>query len=204
MKCLPSNPAHASSPKQLGSESFNEGGSRTSINSVSTIAVSPPLFSKPFSEIEEPSCSLLGGATAEKLTYQDFVLQGTLGSGTYGAVKLAQHNSSGKLVALKMVSKQFPLSGDAKRDVTSSQRKHLIASSGKTLAKPESDVIETSENEKNESTSTLGLQQEEMAQRWEITLEEFFSMRRMEGVPWTVDLIGSFHDTDNFYFVMVG
>lgn len=195
---LPSSQFDGPSSYDVGSESSEEEGSKTSINSSSTITVSPTFTQETFFQTFDSSGLPSRDTMAERLYLQNFTIQGTIGAGNFGIVKVAQHKPSGNLVALKMVSKEFPLPRDVPMENGSS--------SGETLGKVTVGVSASLPNKvfgSKDSQKTSDIQQAEMALRWEVILEEYFSMRRTEDVPWTAKLLGSFHDENNFYFVMV-
>ncbi|KAK7690120.1 hypothetical protein QCA50_006769 [Cerrena zonata] len=192
-----------SSADDCDSSDSEEEDSQTSINSACAIA-------------EYPTLTLASSPTANhtssyhqvsaKLCLQDFEIQGTIDAGNFGTVKHAQHKSSGNLIALKIVSKHPQLSRDVGKDVTLA-----LKTSGTTLGNATTGIDEGLKLKLDHKNDVMSNDDQRLShtkqdatasQQWETCLEEYFSMRRMKGIPWIVQLLGSFHDESNFYFVM--
>ncbi|CAL1713114.1 unnamed protein product [Somion occarium] len=203
--------------------------STDSSDSTSTIAVSPTLSASAFCDSSfagfsnpprsrtptDIRTSSPANTTLDRLFLQDFTIQSQLGAGNFGTVHLARHKPSGILTALKVVSKSpKPTTKTMENTFSSSKFANKTRDNSGSCENPTmAHILEQSETQRSEAQNFLGEEfddegedscrdEDGSATRRASALEEFFASRRMESVQGVVQLLGSFHDENNFYFVM--
>lgn len=114
----------------------------------------------------------------KQLSTNDFDIAGVLGAGAFGTVCAARYKGNGGGVALKVIKKQV---GEGKQQVTQPEDVFGPLGLGGGLVKMGSASI------KNCDT----------------VVAEWLAMQRLAHVDGVVDILGSWHDTNNFYIAMV-
>lgn len=145
---------------------------------------SPPRchYSSPHRTPSSPSSPSSPSPNPEQLTTRDFELTGVLGAGAFGTVCAARYKGTGGGVALKVIKKRV---GEAKKQVTKVE-----------------DVfgpLNTDVNMK-EGAAEMG---SASIKNCNMVVAEWLAMQRLAGVEGVVEVLGSWHDTDNFYIAMV-
>ncbi|KAI0078280.1 kinase-like protein, partial [Panus rudis PR-1116 ss-1] len=176
------------------------------------VATAPALITK------QPS-------TSADLSCADFDLLKRIGKGGFGTVFKARHKATGRIVAIKAVSKYRP----PRRRAAQSSTRVVPASdtllnddgareAGDGGGEGNSDGLDSCENSlvlrvmrqpavarrANREEEEQRRKEEEKERRdchWSMTVEEMVAFRRSEGIDHVLGLMGSWHDPRAFYFV---
>ena len=137
--------------------------------------------------IEQPSFSPQPEALTERLSTKDFDIVGVLGKGGFGTAFAARFNWSGGYVALKAIRKRVKAAKKVKRKPVP-----RADTFGEDLFAP---AVKDAAVVKKMGSAT--------AKNCESTISEWLAMRRLDGVEGVVEVLASWHDSNNFYIAMV-
>ena len=127
--------------------------------------------------------------TSTALTTRDFDFAGVLGAGAFGTVCAAQYKRTGGAVALKVIKKRVS-EGKKTKEVSKAEDEDVF---GPLPVEAEETGMDGGMVEMGSVTTNHTV----------MIMKEWFAMQRLAGVEGVVEVLASWHDSDNYFIAMV-